>query len=114
MRFLVDHNVGRGVAIAQRLAGYDAAFVGEVDPGMEDHRILAWAVSEGRIVITQDPDFGALVYQSGKSHSGVMLLRMPGSTRGEKVRVVLSIVEQQGGDLVDRFAVYENGRLRVR
>lgn len=81
---------------------------------MEDHRILSWAVSEGRIIITQDPDFGALVYQSGESHSGVILLRMPGSARAEKVRVVLLIVEQQGDDLVDRFAVYENGRLRIR
>jgi predicted nuclease of predicted toxin-antitoxin system len=76
MRCLIDHNVGRGVAQALASDGHDAIFVGDVDLHMIDTDILAWAVRDQRILITQDHDFGALVYRSGWSHRGVLLLRM--------------------------------------
>jgi predicted nuclease of predicted toxin-antitoxin system len=114
MRFLVDHNMGRGVAIALRLAGYDTAFVGETDPAMPDRDVLAWAVREERIVVTQDPDFGALVYRLGQPHAGVLFMRMPGADRIEKIRVLFLILEEHGAQLPGRFAVYEGGRLRLR
>lgn len=59
LRLLIDHNVGRGVAMALREAGYDAVFAGDVDPHLSDAVILGWAVREGRLIVTQDNDFGA-------------------------------------------------------
>jgi hypothetical protein len=48
LRLLIDHNVGRGVALALREAGYDAVFAGDVDPHLSDAVILGWAVREDR------------------------------------------------------------------
>jgi predicted nuclease of predicted toxin-antitoxin system len=62
LRLLLDHNVGRGVALALRQAGLDVLFVGDVDPHMPDAAILRWAVQEQRLIVTQDLDFGTLVY----------------------------------------------------
>jgi predicted nuclease of predicted toxin-antitoxin system len=114
LRLLIDHNVGRGIARALSRAGYDTLFVGDVDPDLSDAAILHWAVQEQRLVITQDHDFGALVFHSGQPHAGVLLVRMPASSRDERLRVVLWILEQHGAALAGRFSVFESGRLRIR
>src|ERR1700687_1117117 len=61
---------GKGIGSHERTAGRD------VDPRMSDKDILDWAVREQRLVLTQDKDFGELVYLSGQAHAGVLLLRL--------------------------------------
>jgi predicted nuclease of predicted toxin-antitoxin system len=84
------------------------------DPAIEDTVILAWAVAEQRMVITMDKDFGDLIYHSGQAHAGVLLLRLEGATAAEKARVVEEIVTNHGDQLAGKFAVYQNGVLRIR
>ncbi len=114
LRLPIDHNVGRGVARALSRARYDTLFVGDVDPHLSDAAILQWAVRERRLVITQDRDFGALVFRSGQPHAGVLLMRMPASSRDERIRIVLRVLEQHGAALAGHFSVFERGRLRIR
>jgi predicted nuclease of predicted toxin-antitoxin system len=114
MKFLVDHNVGRGVAQALALDGHEVIFVGDVDPHMIDADILAWAVRDQRILITQDHDFGALVYYSGRPHSGILLLRMGQARRDERIAAIRWILRQHGHELPGHFSTFENGRLRIR
>ncbi len=114
MKFLVDHNVGCGVAQALQADGHDAIFVGDVDLHMSDADVLAWAVREQRILITQDADFGALVYHSGQPHVGIVLLRMGGARRAERVAVLRWILTHHAVDLPNHFSTFENGRLRIR
>lgn len=61
-----------------------------------------------------DKDFGELVYRSGKAHAGVLLLRLEAARAAEKVRVATEIFTQYADQLSDRFAVYQDGRLRIR
>ncbi|MCX6030188.1 MAG: DUF5615 family PIN-like protein [Chloroflexi bacterium] len=114
LRLLIDHNIGRGVALALCDAGYDAVFAGDVDPHLSDTAILAWAVSEGRLIITQDNDFGALVYRSGKPHSGVLLLRMPDATRQERTTTLLWLLDHYAAAISGHFSVFQNDQLRIR
>lgn len=113
-KLLIDHNVGRGVALALREAGYDAVFAGDVDPHLSDAAILGWAVREGRLIVTQDNDFGALVYRSGQAHAGVLLLHMADATRQERTATLLWLLRHHASDLAGHFSVYENERLRIR
>jgi predicted nuclease of predicted toxin-antitoxin system len=57
-RFLVDENVGEGVAEALRGARWNVKFVGEV--GLDRHDdsdVFAFAGREGRFIVTHDRDF---------------------------------------------------------
>jgi predicted nuclease of predicted toxin-antitoxin system len=114
MKFLVDHNVGRGVAHALQADGHDAIFVGDVNLHMPDADILAWAVREQRILITQDFDFGTLVYHSGQPHTGILLLRMGEARSTERVAALRWILAAHAEDLPHHFSTFENGRLRIR
>jgi predicted nuclease of predicted toxin-antitoxin system len=84
------------------------------DPTMDDTDILAWAVVEGRLVVTMDKDFGELVYRSGRPHAGVLLLRLEDARAAERVRIVEAVFAGFGDQLPGRFAVYQDGRLRIR
>lgn len=88
--------------------------MGDIDLHMPDTTILAWAVREQRILITQDHDFGALVYQSSQPHAGILLLRMGESRRAERVAVLRWILDNYATELPQHFTIYENGRLRIR
>jgi predicted nuclease of predicted toxin-antitoxin system len=114
LRLLLDHNVGRGVALALRQAGLDVLFVGDIDPHIPDAAILRWAVHEQRLIVTQDLDFGTLVYHSRHPHAGVLLLRMASSHRDERTDAILWIIEHYGSQLPGKFTVFESGRLRIR
>lgn len=114
LKLLIDFNIGRYTANDAENQGHDVLFVGDLDKRMLDENILALAVRERRLIITMDADFGELVYQSRQDHSGIMLLRIPDANRLEKARVVRQILDQYGDQLVNRFTVYKNGRLRIR
>ena len=114
LRFLVDVGVGRGVERALTTDGHDVASVRDRDPRMADDAILDWAVADGRIVVTMDRDFGALVFQSANPQAGVLLLRMLDAASAEKAATALEIVREHGDELVGAFAVFKQGQLRIR
>jgi uncharacterized protein with PIN domain len=51
VRFLADSNVGR-LARWLRALGYDAAY----EPRLDDRRLVALALAEGRVLLTRDAD----------------------------------------------------------
>ena len=114
LRFLVDVNVGLAVAVSLRDSGHDVVFAGDVDWRMPDADMLSLAHDERRIILTMDTDFGELVYHSEQPQAGVLLLRMPGANREDKIRVVQEIVNRYGDQLPGHFSVYQQGRLRIR
>ncbi len=69
LRFLVDVGVGKGTEKYLRGEGYDTKAVRDIDPRMEDEEIIRTAVSENRMVITMDKDFGELVYHLKSPHA---------------------------------------------
>lgn len=81
---------------------------------MKDSEILRLANSERRIVITMDKDFGELIFNSGLSHYGVLLLRMDDSNGEEKVETIKEIITKHVSSLSNSFCVYQNSRLRIK
>ncbi|MCK4859818.1 MAG: DUF5615 family PIN-like protein [Candidatus Omnitrophica bacterium] len=114
LKFLIDVGVGKKVEEWLLEKGYDTKAVREIDPQMEDDKILDIAVYEKRIVITMDKDFGELVYNSGLSHSGVLLLRLEDAKADKKVEIVEKILGQYSDKLLNNFCVFQDGRIRIR
>jgi len=71
------------------------------------------ALSERRILITEDPDFGELVYARGHSSVGVILVRFPSQVRRAKPPSVVEAVAKLGARLSHSFTVVEPGRVRI-
>ena len=101
------------VVRALREAGHDVVAIAEVAPGATDEQVLDRALNEKRVLITEDSDFGELVYGRGRSSAGVMLVRFPSHVRRAKAATVVAAVAKLGLRLQASFVVVESGRVRI-
>lgn len=114
VKFIVDESTGVAVAAYLRAAGHDVVAVSETIPHADDETVLARAANEARILVTNDKDFGELVFRSGYGHHGVVLLRLRDESAGNRVRVMKAIMEEYGNRLPGHFTVATEGRVRIR
>jgi predicted nuclease of predicted toxin-antitoxin system len=114
LRFLADESCDFAVVRALRAAGYDVLAVSEVTSRSDDRSLVEQAGREKRILLTEDKDFGWLVFASHAQSSGVILIRFPGDARGALVQAVSQLVEEQGEELFNAFVVVQPGYIRVR
>jgi predicted nuclease of predicted toxin-antitoxin system len=63
LRFLLDVNVGSTIAAALESAGHDVVRTAFLAPRALDPQILAWVVSEQRVLISYDSDFTDLIFR---------------------------------------------------
>ena len=113
MRYLADECCDRAVVRAFRAGGYDVLFVSEITPRAEDSHVIRLALREKRILVTEDKDFGQLVFAHGQKTIGVIFLRFPTSARGQISKDVLRLVKQQGERLEGSFVTVQPGRVRM-
>src|SRR3712207_2906004 len=114
MRFLVDESTGTAVAQYLRDNGHDVLAVGEVMPEADDALILARGASEGRIVVTNDKDFGELVFRSGMAHQGVLFFRLKDASATNRVRVLDAVLKGYAEHLPNHFTVATETHIRIR
>jgi len=113
LRFLADEGCDFGVVRALRVAGYDVYAISEMSPRAEDADVIALAAREKRIVLTEDGDFGQLVYAHGQQTHGVIFIRYPVAMRRQLGKDVVKLVKQRGETLVGCFVVLQPGRIRI-
>ena len=95
--------------------GHDVTAIAHDYPmSLPDCDVLALAVSEDRILITNDSDFGDLIFRQGRAHRGVIYSRLPlDSTAEEQVAALLRLLVTHS-DRLDRFLVVTPRGIRVR
>lgn len=113
MRFLADECCDFAVVRALRLAGHDVLTMAEVAPRAVDNVVIALADREGRILLTEDKDFGQLVYANARHSGGVILVRFPSQARKALAGTVVHLVSQIGEHLLGSFVVVQPGRTRI-
>lgn len=111
--FLADESCDFAVVRALRSSGYDVVSIAETAPQTADRNVIEIAVHDRRVLLTEDKDFGQLVYAELRSSSGVVLLRFPAAERSRLPNAVLDAVEQLEGRLVGAFVVLTPQRIRI-
>ena len=113
MRFLADESCDFAVVRSLKDAGHDVVAVAEMLRGATDEAVVDLAASERRILITEDKDFGQLVFAAARANSGVLFVRFPVAARGSLSATVLELVSSRADSLYGCFVVVEPGRIRV-
>jgi predicted nuclease of predicted toxin-antitoxin system len=113
MRFLADEScdVVLGKSLVQ--AGHDVLEVREARPGADDEYVVGLAISENRILLTEDKDFGWLIYAHGHKAIGVIFLRYPILERYRIAQDLVELVEQQNENLLGCFVTVTPKRIRI-
>ena len=113
MRFLADESCDFAVVRVLRAEEHDVTAVAEFVGGADDATVADLSVEEGRVLLTEDKDFGQLVYATGHAHVGVVLIRFPAGARGSLGAAVAAAVRTFGDRLNGAFTVVEPGRIRL-
>ena len=93
--------------------GHDVLAVAEAARGAKDPEVVRLARDEGRVLLTEDKDFGWYVYVAGEREVGVVLIRFPSGSRRVLGSAVLEAVRSADDRLLRSFTVIEPGRVRV-
>jgi predicted nuclease of predicted toxin-antitoxin system len=112
-KFLANENVPIEAVEAARNAGHDLAWVRELHAGADDDTILTLSLSQGRVLVTFDKDFGEMAFRQGKkATSGVVLLRPRLRSPDYLGRFVVAVLAQPIG-WEGHFSVAQEGKIRV-
>lgn len=114
LRFLADESCDFAVVRALRQAGFDVVAAGEVTTRSDDRQLINQAADESRILLTEDKDFGWLVYVSHEVSAGVVLIRFPGNARSLLSGAILDLINDHPHDLTNSFVVVQPGFIRIR
>jgi predicted nuclease of predicted toxin-antitoxin system len=114
VRILADENVPRSIVVWLRAQAHDVLYAAESRAQVADVDLLAEAEAQGYVILTEDKDFGELVFRDRRNSHGVVLLRMedrPAADRLARLQVVWAAID---ANLPGHFVVVTAKNLRMR
>jgi predicted nuclease of predicted toxin-antitoxin system len=114
VRWLVDECIDAALVARLRQAGHDVVYMAEIAPSTNDAEVMARAQQEGRLLLTEDKDFGDLVFRRGGQVPGIVLLRIDPSMHALKSQRLEAAISRFGDALLGRYMTIEEARFRSR
>jgi len=114
MNILCDEGVDSQIVEQLRQDRYDVLYVAEMEPSISDDVVLQRANEHNALLVTEDKDFGELVYRQGLVHLGVVLVRLHGLSSASKARIVSATFIEHESEMTNSFTVISPGMVRIR
>lgn len=114
MRWLIDECVDATLAALLRELGLDVVYMSDVEPRATDAEAMRHAHRENRMLLTEDKDFGELVFRQATPVPGIVLMRIDPARRSLKAVRLRAAVDRFGEMLFGRYTVIEEARYRSR
>lgn len=112
MNILVaDESVDGRIIVELRKFNFDVYSIAEEQPSLSDAQVLNIAFEREALLLTEDKDFGELTFRLKLPNKGILLIRLD---KFEDKPLVAEIVQKYYNELVNRFSVLSNNKLRIR
>ena len=113
MQFLVDECAGPAAAAWLRGQGHEVFSVFEQGQGMADDDVLSKAFNENWILVTNDKDFGEMIFRERRQHHGVIFLRLKDERSAKKIEVLRHLLENYADKLPEKFVTATETKVRI-
>lgn len=114
MRFLLDESADYPLAAFLQQHGHDVTAIAHEYPhALSDLEVLTIAYEEQRILITNDRNFGELLFRRRLPHAGVILFRLGDEDLQTKQAWLLYILRHHSQDL-HNFIIVTPQKIRIR
>ncbi|MBX7165940.1 MAG: DUF5615 family PIN-like protein [Pirellulales bacterium] len=114
MKFLLDVCVSSRSLEAFLIGrAHDVVSARSIDPQASDQRLLDLALAEGRILITEDKDFGELVFVRHLPHGPIV--RLVELTIDDQTQALAELLDRHADALTGPVIItLTRGRIRIR
>lgn len=113
MRFLVDECTGSKVANWLRDENHEVFSVFDEARGISDEEVLTKASNENWILITNDKDFGEMIFRERRVHHGVVFFRLDDERAANKIKVLEQLLENYADKLPEKFVTVTETKVRI-
>jgi predicted nuclease of predicted toxin-antitoxin system len=113
VRFLADAGFDGPLTRLLREAGHDVVNVIDRQASLPDRDVAIAARDDKRILLTEDRDFGRLVFAEGLGTFGIVYVRFAVAERAQVFDDLIRLIDTEGGNLESSFVVLEPGRFRI-
>jgi predicted nuclease of predicted toxin-antitoxin system len=114
LRLVADEGVDKPIVDHLRTLGHEVIYVAEESYGIPDIEVLELSRKKKAPLVTLDTDFGELVYRLKEVTHGVLLLRIAGLSREEKLHIVESVLTHHSHEIEGSFTVVTKNSIRIR
>ena len=114
MKFVADECCDVVLVSLLRSEGYDVVYIKEFSPGALDKEVLKKAFAEDRTLITEDKNFGELIYRLKKPAYAVILLRFEVHESHLKWPRLRQLIGEYGYRLEGFFVTIDTEKARFR
>jgi predicted nuclease of predicted toxin-antitoxin system len=111
-KIVADESVDFRIVVQLRKIGFQVYAISEEQYSIKDETVLAIAVEQNSLLITEDKDFGELVFRLQFRHCGILLVRI--EDPNQKIEVTAKAISSNYSDLKDRFSVLSKSKLRIK
>ena len=112
MKFIVDECVGPKVAKWLEEKGYEVFSVYSKCRGEKDEKLIQKAIREDWIILTNDKDFGEMIFRKSFEHRGVLFLRLEDESAQNKIKVLDSFFQNYISHYSKDFVVLTEKQIR--
>ncbi len=114
MNLVADESIGKSIVAELRRNGHNVLYIAKFAPSIDDETVLYQANQNRALLLTEDKDFGELVYRQGQVHMGIVLIRLAGLSPQAKAKSISTVFADHGHELLQAFSVISPGRVRIR
>lgn len=114
IKFIADVNVEKAIVDYLLEEGYDVKWIPDYNCEMLDEDLLEMEIAkvEGRILITNDKDFGELVFLQKRLSVGIILIRIKGQKVEVKLKLIKKLFQNYRNKLLNNFVIITDKKLR--
>ncbi len=111
-QIVADESVDFRIVTQLRELGFTVYSIAEETPSITDKSILLIAVEKNALLITEDKDFGELVFRLQFQHHGILLIRLQDSEN--RIISVVTTIRNHYEEMLNKFSVIDSNKLRIK
>jgi predicted nuclease of predicted toxin-antitoxin system len=112
IKFLADVNVEKQIVDFLKERRMDIKWVAEINKQMSNGELMRLSKREKRILITNDKDFGEIVFLQRRLTAGIILFRIKSQDTNKKVKMLKTLLEVYFKKIKNHFVVITEDKIR--
>lgn len=112
IKFLADVNVEKPIIDFLRKQGCDVKWIPDYNCEILDEDLLEMTNTEKRVLITNDKDFGELIFLQKRLSKGIILIRVKSQSVYIKLKLIKNLLQNYSNKILNHFVVITDKKLR--